>query len=528
MRAASASYKVWDANRGAWYFWNAKTNETTWTNPLEGTASAEAEASTLGASAPAANISDEELAQMHNLDPDLAYLDPGLYASQLSEARQAYNTSRGGGGSSNSNAIAAGAYATKGTFDARTGKFVPAAKTAEYDPSRLSHANQADRQMGAFFDVDAYNEERRRLREEEDMIEQAGGSRKRKPTKQDIQFYQQRKKGEEGREALLVAGLRLPTETLSIFLFDLLCIIPPARIAVENVIVQHNDMNTHTHSLSLSSAFPELNGEDYRNPLLILSLSSAIRTSCSSTSRPSSHVRLEHAMARVPRWSNLLVAKAGGSVLENASSVFEKSVAEVTFFAGPFAPLCASLTCSSSSSSGGLSLIAKVPVSLVLVLVLILILILFIVVPSPNGRVPIARPPFVEEGLLIEPLLPLQIPLRLSLHPPRHVGLHDVWMRDWRQKRRLCHRRWVRARSQRPRDGDDEGRVEAEGAWVHAHVQHVQLDHALECLDDVSRALDAAADEAQPLEARHAVQKGERCKEIVVGVEVPHVGRQMG
>ena len=194
MRAASASYKVWDANRGAWYFWNAKTNETTWTNPLEGTASAEAEASTSGASAPAPTISDEELAQLHNLDPDLAYLDPGLYASQLSEARQAYNTSRGGGGSSNSNAIAAGAYATKGTFDARTGKFVPAAKTAEYDPSRLSHANQADRQMGAFFEVDAYNEERRRLREEEDMIEQAGGSRKRKPTKQDIQFYQQRKK----------------------------------------------------------------------------------------------------------------------------------------------------------------------------------------------------------------------------------------------------------------------------------------------------------------------------------------------
>lgn len=175
---------VWDSTRQAWYFWNALTQETTWTNPLEGerdggdkagTASAGAKATELAAS------SDEQVAQASGIDPDLAYLDPALYAAEVQRARKG----------------ASSAYSSSGAFDSRTGKFVPLAATGAagtHDPSRLSHANQADRQMSAFFDVQQYQEERKRDREEREREEAEGSKRRKAPTRKELQRYKERAK----------------------------------------------------------------------------------------------------------------------------------------------------------------------------------------------------------------------------------------------------------------------------------------------------------------------------------------------
>ena len=122
-------------------------------------------------------MTDEEVATANGIDPDLAYLDPVLYASEVQQART---------GSS--------VYAASGAFDSRTGKFVPLSARATHDPSRLSHANQADRQMNAFFDVQQYEEEKKRSREEQEQEEAQGAKRQKAPTKKELQRYKERAK----------------------------------------------------------------------------------------------------------------------------------------------------------------------------------------------------------------------------------------------------------------------------------------------------------------------------------------------
>ncbi|UZJ57363.1 hypothetical protein CBS101457_006683 [Exobasidium rhododendri] len=170
---------VYDATLHAWYFWNSETQETTWTNPLErvvdsGESSQSAQATNASKDV---KLTDEEVATAHGIDTDLAYLDPTLYASEVRQARTGSST-----------------YSASGVFDSRTGKFVPLSARATHDPSRLSHANQADRQMGAFFDVQQYEEERKRDRDEQEEEEAQDSKRKKAPTKKELQRYKQRAK----------------------------------------------------------------------------------------------------------------------------------------------------------------------------------------------------------------------------------------------------------------------------------------------------------------------------------------------
>jgi hypothetical protein len=178
----SISSLVWDATRQAWYFWNSATQETTWENPLEKSKKIESNGKDdterdTTATAPTM-LTDEEVAESFGIDPDLAYLDPALYASEVRQARKGNST-----------------YAASGAFDSRTGKFVPLSATGAkgaHDPSRLSHANQADRQMSAFFDIQQYEQERKRSREEREQEEAEGISKKRAPTKKELQRYKER------------------------------------------------------------------------------------------------------------------------------------------------------------------------------------------------------------------------------------------------------------------------------------------------------------------------------------------------
>jgi hypothetical protein len=71
---------------------------------------------------------------------------------------------------------------------------VRSSSPATSSTSRLSHANQADRQMSAFFDVHQYEEERKRDREEREEEEAQGSKRKKAPTKKELQRFKERAK----------------------------------------------------------------------------------------------------------------------------------------------------------------------------------------------------------------------------------------------------------------------------------------------------------------------------------------------
>lgn len=199
---------VWDATRNAWYFWNSVTQETTWENPLAGKGAdkggkpAEDPASRLEGDAGegktaaqvVSNMTDEEVALACGIDPDLAYLDPGMYATEIQQARMGMGT-----GASSSSAGGAG-YRLAGAFDSRTGEFVPLQKVgqgAEHDPSRLGHAFQADRQMSAFFDVQQYHEERKREHEAQQgaqTTDDDGRIKRHRPTKKELKQFKERAK----------------------------------------------------------------------------------------------------------------------------------------------------------------------------------------------------------------------------------------------------------------------------------------------------------------------------------------------
>lgn len=202
---------VWDASSHRWYFWNAKTQQTTWDNPLEEAKGEQQAAEGSGrvstdAQDTGTRLTDEELALQCGIDPDLAYLDPAMYAAEIQGARAKYDRV----GASPSSRTPSDTYRAAGAFDSRTGKFVPVQHTgrgALHDPSRLTHANQADRQMSAFFDVEAHNEER--MRQHRDAMQKrarqlgeegtggSGGKQrhdKAPPTRKELKMYKERAK----------------------------------------------------------------------------------------------------------------------------------------------------------------------------------------------------------------------------------------------------------------------------------------------------------------------------------------------
>lgn len=188
---------VWDATRQAWYFWNQVTQETTWENPLmkeeekkEEFETPKAEKANEDTTISMNSMTDEQVAQMVGIDPDLAYLDPIMYANEIHQARM--------GNTNPALATSTSSYRLQGAFDSRTGKFVSTSNLKQggtYDPSRLSHANQADRQMGAFFDVEQYEDQRKREHENSQLeTDEQGRIKRQRPSKKELKFFKERAK----------------------------------------------------------------------------------------------------------------------------------------------------------------------------------------------------------------------------------------------------------------------------------------------------------------------------------------------
>ena len=110
----------------AYYFWNSRTNETTWENPI---------------SAPTASGSTQqpplpiEEDRFDGIDPDLAYLDPK------------YSTA-----TSNSSSYAPTFQAR---FNSRTGRFQG---DPTMNPDRVSEFKRGERQQEAFYDTNSWTE----------------------------------------------------------------------------------------------------------------------------------------------------------------------------------------------------------------------------------------------------------------------------------------------------------------------------------------------------------------------------------
>lgn len=197
---------VWDLSHNAYYFWNAATNETTWNNPLVSSDGAGPSSSSAPqAGVPSSNqnahsineadastrdesVSEQDFAQMHGIDPDLAFLDPTLYASLMSRA-------------SSSGSSSGAAYRSAGHFDARSGRFVPSSQAApggRYDPSRIDESSRAARQMNHMFDYESWAAQRGRAQsasaDEPEGDAARGGKGQKRPTKTELEIFRERKK----------------------------------------------------------------------------------------------------------------------------------------------------------------------------------------------------------------------------------------------------------------------------------------------------------------------------------------------
>jgi hypothetical protein len=151
--------KVWDAESNSYYYWDQETDETTWEEPEgfqeEGEATErpeDAEKSTEeGESKPTGSKEDEDFYKSQEY---YNWYYQTYYPQQVAAQ----------GGSTNASAPTDAEYkdyAVSGFFNSRTGKF----KSATFDPrfnaeQYFEDATRSQRQMGVYFDVKKFEEQR--------------------------------------------------------------------------------------------------------------------------------------------------------------------------------------------------------------------------------------------------------------------------------------------------------------------------------------------------------------------------------
>ncbi|KAF7439848.1 hypothetical protein PC9H_000185 [Pleurotus ostreatus] len=159
---------IYSPQHNAYYFYNAETQETTWTNPLEPAASTSQEPSDVPSTTPSASTSSykarEAAALAAGIDPSLAHLDPSLAYAGIPGASTAPN----------------GQPLFTAKFNARTGAFT--ANNAR-DPTHLSEYERAKRMSEFYFDVNQWEQDLA-TRQEEDKDE--AGKKRKRPTKKDL------------------------------------------------------------------------------------------------------------------------------------------------------------------------------------------------------------------------------------------------------------------------------------------------------------------------------------------------------
>ncbi|KAK2462425.1 hypothetical protein APHAL10511_005559 [Amanita phalloides] len=178
-QSAGAWQAIYSPQYNAYYFYNAKTQETTWTNPLAASNSASASTSAFqesDAQVPTSSLDPrfaamQEAAIAHGIDPALAYLDPSLGAPIPS-------ASVGPGGVS---------FAAK--FNARTGQFT---RPDGRNPTHVSEYERMKRMSQFYFDVGAWETQ---LAAQGGSIKGDEATKKRKrPSKKDLERFKEQKR----------------------------------------------------------------------------------------------------------------------------------------------------------------------------------------------------------------------------------------------------------------------------------------------------------------------------------------------
>ncbi|KAH9162358.1 hypothetical protein EDB89DRAFT_2116654 [Lactarius sanguifluus] len=164
---------IWSPSHNAYYFYNTTTQETTWVNPLQPSASASSslpasasasatppnaqEGAPSGSSSGATHIyALQEAAAAQGIDPSLAHLDPTLAGP--SAPGSAYN------------------FAAR--FNAHTGAFT---KPDGRDPTHLSEYERMKRMSSVYFNMDQWEHE-------------ANGKKRKRPTKKDLERFKEQKR----------------------------------------------------------------------------------------------------------------------------------------------------------------------------------------------------------------------------------------------------------------------------------------------------------------------------------------------
>ena len=175
---------IWSPSHNAYYFYNSRTAETTWVNPLDPSSSASASGPVPPepqAKVPAEKNDEpveqppQDLSYLNGIDPELAYLDPTLAVPSTT---------------------AKGPVPTfSARFGARSGKFTAMDGRR---PEHLSEAARAQRMGAVYYDTEAWEKEIAERDAKAKADEAAGvGDKRKRLTKADIERFKEQKKAKK-------------------------------------------------------------------------------------------------------------------------------------------------------------------------------------------------------------------------------------------------------------------------------------------------------------------------------------------
>ncbi|KAB5591951.1 hypothetical protein CTheo_4629 [Ceratobasidium theobromae] len=182
---------IWSPAHNAYYFYNIRTAETTWVNPLDPASSASS--STQQQQSTGQQVSTEQsqgmeqappdMSHLNGIDPELAFLDPTLAVPSAGATGPVPMFSA--------------------RFGARSGKFTAMDGRT---PEHMSEAARAQRMSSVYFDTQAWENEIA-ARDAQARADQAAGlaPKRKRVTKADIERFKAQKKA---RQTLRNAWLR--------------------------------------------------------------------------------------------------------------------------------------------------------------------------------------------------------------------------------------------------------------------------------------------------------------------------------
>ncbi|WWC71484.1 uncharacterized protein I206_105442 [Kwoniella pini CBS 10737] len=196
---------VWAEQQNAWYFWNTKTGQVSWTNPLINLVESEIQ--------PPLPPNQPPLPNQSSLPSTSTLNGIGITSNQVQNEfdinQGQYNLNEqpeideglaylfGGGGGTSSNLYGIDNSLQKASFNSRTGKFQ--SNQINNNPGYLDEYNRSKRMNNYYFDVEQWEKEKVKENElKRKRQEEQGNLPEKKITKKDIERF--KKKNQERKQ----------------------------------------------------------------------------------------------------------------------------------------------------------------------------------------------------------------------------------------------------------------------------------------------------------------------------------------